>query len=107
MEDAIELIHTAGGKAVLAHPGIYKRVRNLEDALRRMVDAGLDGLEVYYPYGSAAGVGGIARFAELAARFGLFATGGSDYHGERKSNRLGEAGLEWEEWERLRDENGW
>ena len=111
VEDAIELIHASGGKAVLAHPGIYKRVRNLEDALRRMVDAGLDGLEVYYPYGSEARGGGadnyIARFAELAVRFGLFAIGGSDYHGERKSNRLGEAGLEWEQWERLRDENGW
>lgn len=111
VEDAIELIHAAGGKAVLAHPGIYKRVRNLEGALRRMVDAGLDGLEVYYPDGSEARGGGagkhIVRFAELAARFGLFATGGSDYHGERKRNRLGEAGLEWEQWERLRDENGW
>ena len=32
VEDAIELTHAAGGKAVLAHPGIYKRVRNLEDA---------------------------------------------------------------------------
>ena len=111
VEDTIELIHAAGGKAVLAHPGIYKRVRNLEDALSRMVDADLDGLEVYYPYGSEARGGGadkhIACFAELAARFGLFATGGSDYHGKRKSNRLGEAGLEWEQWERLRDENGW
>ena len=111
VEDTIELTHAAGGKAVLAHPGIYKRVHNLEDALRRMVDAGLDGLEVYYPYGSEARGGGadkhIARFAELAARFGLFATGGSDYHGKRKRNRLGEAGLEWEQWERLRDENGW
>ena len=96
---------------MLAHPGIYKRVRNLEDALHRMVDAGLAGLEVYYPYGSEARGGGadnyIARFSELAACFGLFATGGSDYHGERKTNRLGEAGLEWEQWERLRDENGW
>ena len=111
VEDAIELTHAAGGKAVLAHPGIYKRVHNLEDALRRMVDAGLDGLEVYYPYGSEPRGGAadklIACFAELAARFGLFATGGSDYHGKRKRNRLGEAGLEWEQWERLRDENGW
>ena len=100
MEDAIELTHAAGGKAVLAHLGMYKRMRNLEDALRRMADAGLDGLEVYYPYGSEARGGTadrlIARFAELAARFGLFATGGSAYHGERKDNRLGEAGLEWE-----------
>lgn len=109
VEEAIELSHVAGGKAVLAHPGIYNRVRNLEDVLRRLADSGLDGLEVYYPYDSEirSGDGRIAGFAELAARFGLFATGGSDYHGARKCNRLGEAGLEWEQWQRLRDENGW
>ena len=111
VEDAIELTHAAGGKAVLAHPGSYRRVRNLEDALRRMAEAGLDGLEVYYPYDSEADGSMrdrlIARFAELAERFGLFATGGSDYHGDRKNNRLGEAGLESEQWERLRDQNGW
>lgn len=109
VEEAIELSHVAGGKAVLAHPGIYNRVRNLEDVLRRLAASGLDGLEVYYPYDSEIrrGDGCIAGFAELAARFGLFATGGSDYHGARKCNRLGEAGLEWEQWQRLRDENGW
>ena len=107
VEDAIELIHAAGGKAVLAHPGIYHRVRDLEDAVRRMAEAGLDGLEVSYPYGSEDRGGVIPRFAPLAERFGLFATGGSDYHGENKKIRLGEAGLEWEQWERLRELNGW
>lgn len=110
VEDAIELTRAAGGKTVLAHPGIYRRIRSLEDSLRRLVDLGLDGLETYYPYaaeGRYATERPAASFAELAARFGLFATGGSDYHGERKGNRLGEAGLEWEQWERLRDENGW
>ena len=111
VEDAIELIHAAGGKAVLAHPGIYSKVCDLEDAVRRMTEAGLDGLEVFYPYdsevrgGSADGL--IPRFAELAERFGLFATGGSDYHGNNKTIQLGEAGLEWEQWELLRDVNGW
>ena len=111
VEDAIQLIHTAGGKAVLAHPGVYHRVQNLEEAVRRMAEAGLDGLEVFYPYGSEARGGEadelIPRFAELAERLGLFATGGSDYHGTNKKIRLGEAGLEWEQWEQLRDANGW
>ncbi len=108
--DAIELTHGAGGKAVLAHPGIYRRIRSLEESLSRLADVGLDGLEIQYPYadkGRDATDRPIACFAELADRFGLFATGGSDYHGERKPNRLGEAGLEWEEWEKLRDEQGW
>ena len=110
VEEAIELTHAAGGKAVLAHPGIYARLRSLEASLCRMIGVGLDGLELYYPYaaeGRYATDRPIACFAELAARLGLFITGGSDYHGERKGNRLGEAGLEWEQWERLRDENGW
>ncbi len=111
VEEAIALIHAAGGKAVLAHPGVYNRVCNLEDAVRRMAEAGLDGLEVFYPYGSEARGGEadelIPRFAGLAERFGLFATGGSDYHGANKKIRLGEAGLEWEQWEQLRDANGW
>ena len=108
--DAIELTHGAGGKAVLAHPGIYRRIRSLEESLSRLADVGLDGLEIQYPYaakGRDATDRPIACFAELADRFGLFATGGSDYHGERKPNRLGQAGLEWEEWEILRDDQGW
>ena len=111
VEEAIELIQAAGGKAVLAHPGIYSRVRDLDDAVRRMAGAGLDGLEVFYPYGSEArGAEAdelIPRFARLAEDLGLFATGGSDYHGTNKKIRLGEAGLEWEQWERLRALNGW
>lgn len=108
--DAIELTHVAGGKAVLAHPGIYRRIRSLEESLARLVDVGLDGLEIQYPYapeGRDSTDRPIACFAELAARFGLFQTGGSDYHGERKPNRLGEAGLELEQWQGLRDLNGW
>ena len=108
--EAIELTHAAGGKAVLAHPGIYRRIRSLEESVARLVDVGLDGLEIHYPYapeGRDSTDRPISCFAELAARFGLFETGGSDYHGERKPNRLGEAGLEWEQWQGLQELNGW
>ena len=97
-------------EAVLAHPGVYHRVRNLEDAVHRMAEAGLDGLEVFYPYGSEdRGEADelISRFTGLAGRLGLFVTGGSDYHGGSRKNRLGEAGLKWDQWEQLRDANGW
>ncbi len=110
VEDAIQVTHAAGGVAVLAHPGIYARVQDVDGAVRRMVDAGLDGLEVWYPYWREARRSGhngspeavIAHFAGLAEELGLLMTGGSDYHGGRKQNRLAEAGLTWERWEALR-----
>ncbi len=50
VDDAIELTHQAGGIAVLAHPGSYTRVQDIDAAVRLMVDMGLDGIEVCYTY---------------------------------------------------------
>ncbi len=115
VEEVIQIVHGAGGIAVLAHPGLYHRVRDVDAAIRRMVDAGLDGIEVRYPYyreGRRAVHGTrdrevIGHFAEVARRHDLLVTGGSDYHGARKPNQLGEAGLTWEEWEELAGRAGW
>ena len=41
---AIELIHEAGGLAVIAHPGFYHR----DKVIGPLVDAGLDGIECFY-----------------------------------------------------------
>ncbi len=80
MQQAIALIHAAGGVAVLAHPCTL----SLEnDAFSSLLDAhcagGLDGLEVYYAKHTAEE---IAFYADCAAKRGLLMTGGSDYHGE-------------------------
>ena len=111
VEDAIELVLAAGGMPVLAHPGLYDEVKDLRDVIRRARDAGLAGLEVRYPYDKTGLYRGIsaeelealfARFGALADEFGLARTGGSDFHGSRKSIVLGEQGLTWEEFEALR-----
>ncbi len=115
VEDAIALAHAAGGSAVLAHPGIYSRVRNIDDAVARMVAAGLDGIEIRYPYEREARrsveattrAAVMAHFAELARRYNLLITGGSDYHGARKPNEMGEAGLTHAEWQSLCERTGW
>lgn len=115
VDAAIELTHAAGGVAVLAHPGLYRRVQNIDAAVRRMVDAGLDGIEIHYPYWreSQRSLRGdspekvIDHFAQIAHRFDLLMTGGSDYHGERKANQLGEAGLTRADWDRLCERVGW
>ncbi|MBX2998505.1 MAG: PHP domain-containing protein [Caldilineaceae bacterium] len=115
VEAAIELTHAAGGVAVLAHPGTYHRVLDIDAAIERMVGAGLDGLEICYPYWreSRRSLPGaspdemIHHFAEIARRSNLLMTGGSDYHGGRKTNQLGEAGLTEEAWDHLRERTGW
>ncbi len=82
-EEAISLIHAAGGVSVLAHPGVA-----VGDALiERLAGQGLRGIEVWHPqHGPAL----TRRYRTLAQRLGLLATGGSDFHGPGRSLDLGE-----------------
>jgi predicted metal-dependent phosphoesterase TrpH len=84
-EDIIGLIQQSCGIAVLAHPGVSR----VDDLLGRLVAAGLQGIEVWHSEHTAADT---RRYAEIARRRGLLATGGSDFHGPRSSGggkRLG------------------
>lgn len=77
--EAIKLIKDAGGIAVLAHP----MVTNVDELIPSMVKAGLDGLEVHYPNSSE----NIVHFySQLAKKYNLLMTGGSDGHGDAKKN---------------------
>lgn len=76
---AVELIHAAGGVAVLAHPGL-----NHDDSVvGRLAGFGIDGLECHHPKHSN---NATARYLAMAAQMGLLVTGGSDCHG-RVNNR--------------------
>ncbi|MBT2530209.1 PHP domain-containing protein [Streptomyces sp. ISL-99] len=86
--DAIRLVKAAGGVTVFAHPGAAKRGDTLpESAIAALAAAGLDGIEVDHMDHDGPTR---ARMRGLAADLGLLATGSSDYHGSRKSVRLGE-----------------
>jgi PAS domain S-box-containing protein len=76
---AIALVHAAGGIAVLAHPLTPRRdPAALEELVRELVAAGLDGLEALYaPYGGEEQ----ATLARLARAHGLAVSAGSDFHG--------------------------
>jgi len=74
---AIELIHQAGGVAVMAHPGLNRA----DEAIPAMVEAGLDGLECFHTKHSTATA---EHYLELADRYHLLVTGGSDCHGMTK-----------------------
>ncbi|MEU6760046.1 PHP domain-containing protein [Streptomyces sp. NPDC046685] len=86
--DAIRLVKAAGGVTVFAHPAAVKRGRCVpEAAIAELAAAGLDGIEVDHMDHDA---DTRARLRGLAADLGLLTTGSSDYHGSRKTCRLGE-----------------
>lgn len=74
-QQAIRLIENAGGIAVMAHP--YKT--NADDLIESMVEWGLKGIEIYSP--SQKGAVG-RKYRELARKYNLVGTGGSDFHTE-------------------------
>ncbi|HEX5565680.1 MAG TPA: PHP domain-containing protein [Streptomyces sp.] len=86
--EAVRLVRGAGGVTVLAHPLAAKRGRCVpEEAIADLAAAGLDGVEVDHMDHDAATRD---RLRGIARELGLLATGSSDYHGSRKTCRLGE-----------------
>ena len=79
--EAIELIHQAGGVAVMAHPGLNRT----DDVIPVLVEAGLDGIECFHTKHSTVMS---ERYLEMADKFHLLITGGSDCHGFSKGKPL-------------------
>ena len=87
--EALEAIVSAGGLAVLAHSADVVQAPLMLDRLQAW---GLRGLEVYYGgYNRVFTPRRIGELARLAARRGLVATGGSDYHGDTMTLQEAEA----------------
>ncbi len=78
-EEAVQLLHAAGGTATLAHPGPSQVTRPTLETLAR---AGLDGLEVFHADHVPSQRESLLRTADA---LGLIPTGGSDFHGARVS----------------------
>jgi predicted metal-dependent phosphoesterase TrpH len=103
-EEAIRLVRNSGGLPVLAHPYIYDRngaVKaglDLKHWLPRLREAGLEGIETYYPHYPHR----ISRqLLGLAIHYGLLITGGSDFHGGFLGNGLGSVAVPWAAWKGL------
>lgn len=79
--EAVELIHQAGGLAVMAHPGLNRT----DDIIPDLVKAGLDGIECFHTKHSTVMS---ERYLEIAEKFSLLVTGGSDCHGYSKNRPL-------------------
>ncbi|MEV8094992.1 PHP domain-containing protein [Kitasatospora sp. NPDC085879] len=96
---AVRLVRAAGGVPVFAHPGAVKRGRTVSDrVIADLAAAGLGGLEVDHTDHDEPTRD---HLRGLAAELGLFTTGSSDYHGHRKTVRLGEYTTDPAAYERL------
>ena len=76
--EAVRAIKTAGGLAVLAHPGQQQNFCLIPELVR----VGIDGLELNHYANNDKDRETIRRYAD---QYGLFLTGGSDYHGKYES----------------------
>jgi predicted metal-dependent phosphoesterase TrpH len=93
--ESIQLIHGAGGLAVMAHPGLNRTDEIIPD----LVAAGLDGIECFHTKHSTVMS---ERYLEIAEEHHLLVTGGSDCHGFSKNKPLiGTVKLPYEHVEKL------
>jgi len=76
--EVCRVIHAAGGKAILAHPGQYRFEEPLNTVLEQYLSDGIDGLECYYPKHSEELTGQCSAFCR---QHQLMITAGSDCHG--------------------------
>lgn len=85
IEPAIDLIHSAGGIAILAHPYSlgFSNYPRLGQEILKLKDYGLDGIEVYYTNHDQYLTKWLKEFAESNE---LLISGGSDFHGSAKPN---------------------
>jgi len=88
-EAAISNILEAGGIPVLAHPSTLgcRTTADLEKAITSFVNYGLRGIEAYYSEHSQ---GQVNLYKDIAEKYRLLITGGSDFHGHNiKGVKLG------------------
>ncbi len=96
VKEAIEMINKVGGTAVLAHPHTLHK----DTLIPQLIKDGIRGIEVYYP--------GQSEFAkkiyeDLAHKYNLIITGGSDCHGLGKGEvSMGKVKIPYELVEKLK-----
>lgn len=81
IEEAVEAIHSDGGIAVIAHPYEYDTL-NIDEFLDDISKI-IDGIECYHP---SAKTEDTKHLIDIANKYNLRITGGSDFHGDNKPN---------------------
>ena len=89
LDTAVAAIKSAGGIPVIAHPkSLYISLNKIEPIIEDIHRRGVMGLEAYHP---CVRINEGARLEEIARKFGMFVTAGSDFHGKgvRADRHLG------------------
>lgn len=81
VEEALDMIHAAGGLAFVAHPGLSKSTRK---HLQGLLELPFDGIEAYHISHTP---GRVLEFLGIASERNLLVCGGSDCHGVIKGHR--------------------
>jgi predicted metal-dependent phosphoesterase TrpH len=99
-EEAIKLIVAAKGIPVFGHPA----VSDVDQIIPELMAVGIAGIEVYYGGHNQSET---EHYRNLAEKFGLLVTGGSDYHGEisGRESGLGDISISDELMEKLKNEH--
>jgi predicted metal-dependent phosphoesterase TrpH len=92
-KDAIDMLHRNNAIAVIAHPGHIKN-----NLVEDIVKLGVDGIEAYYPEHSKED---IFKYLDIAERYDLLVTGGSDFHGIGVREDLGASTISDKDIEKL------
>lgn len=92
-KDAGELIRSAGGKVVLAHPVAYKFEKNLgldevNDIVKELKPDGIEAIYIYKNKDNEV-INEIDKWTRFAVANDLFITAGSDYHNESSCSCIG------------------
>ncbi|MBQ9030063.1 MAG: PHP domain-containing protein [Parasporobacterium sp.] len=81
-EEAIRVIHQAGGMAFVAHPYVYGLSdRDTEALVRFAADKGADGMELKHQSNRE---GHVEKLRRIAEKYQLYLSGGTDFHGYNK-----------------------
>ena len=104
----VRFIKAYGGVAILAHPFLNMSYEELLGFLPEAKKAGLDAIETHYSTFDAEQT---KKAKELADKFELLESGGSDYHGEAKpdislATGRGTLCVPFEFYEKLKEESG-
>ena len=101
--EGLELLKKVKAVSILVHPAVDHERLRYEDfdrnVLYPLIDQGLDGIEVFYPYDLSYREDAIAHYIKIARKHGLLISGGTDFHGD---GRIGLSDVKLDQHEALR-----